>query len=135
MSCIHRAWSPYTTTKQSEPYRQSSMKLTNIDVKKAKALIEKDSALIILDIRTAEEFEMSYIENAVNIDYQGEFFELQLGQLDKSKDYLIHCHSGDRCIAALSVFEKIGFEHIIHMEGGMREWAHKEYPTVYNWFI
>ncbi|NNC36451.1 MAG: rhodanese-like domain-containing protein [Hyphomonadaceae bacterium] len=111
------------------------MKLTNIDVHKAHKLIEERPALTILDIRTAEEFEMSFIENAVNIDVKSELFELELSKLDKSKDYLVHCHSGQRCVAAIPVFKKLGFKHIIHMEGGMREWAHAELPTVYNWFI
>jgi rhodanese-related sulfurtransferase len=111
------------------------MKITYVNVVEASSLLEIKPTLAIIDVRTGEEFEMSYIENAVNYDVQGEFFKDQLSGLDREKDYLIHCHSGQRSTDALQVFKELGFKHIYHMDGGMREWAHAELPTVYNWFI
>lgn len=111
------------------------MKITHVNVNEASSLIETTQGLTIIDVRTAEEFEMSYIENAVNYDVQGEFFKHQLADMDRDKDYLIHCHSGERSTDALQVFKQLGFKHVYHMDGGMREWAHAELPTVYNWFI
>lgn len=111
------------------------MKTTHLNVEEAHALIEGNPDLVVIDVRTDEEFEMSYIANAVNYDVQGEYFKHQLADLDREEDYLIHCHSGQRSTDALKVFKELGFKHIYHMDGGMRAWAHAELPTVYNWFI
>ena len=111
------------------------MKTTHLNVHEAHALIEGRPDLMIIDVRTPEEFEMSYIANAVNYDVQADLFSQQLTELDTDKDYIIHCHSGERSREALLVFNELGFKRIYHMDGGMREWAHAELPAVYNWFI
>ena len=111
------------------------MKITHLDVSQAHALLQSRPELVIIDVRTDEEFEMSFISGAVNFDIQGDAFEAQLGALDRSADYLIHCHSGDRSKAALTVFERLGFKHIYHMDGGMREWASQDLPHIYNYYI
>lgn len=111
------------------------MKLSHIDVHAAHKQLSADPDITILDLRTAEEFELFYIEGAVNIDALEKYFPFELRELDKEKTYLIHCHSGERSLKALEEFKKQDFKTIIHMDGGMREWNHEKLPAVYNWTI
>jgi rhodanese-related sulfurtransferase len=111
------------------------MKTSHLNVKDAHELMQSRPDITIVDIRTAEEFEMSYVEGALNIDFQSEVFKFKLSELDNNTEYLIHCHSGERSLAALEIFKELKFKHIYHMDGGMRAWAQAELPTVYNWFI
>ncbi len=111
------------------------MKLNHIDVHEAHRQLTANPEITILDLRTAEEFELFYIEGAVNIDALGKYFAYEIKDLDKDKTYLIHCHSGERSLKALAEFKSQGFKNIIHMDGGMREWNHEKLPAVYNWTI
>ncbi len=111
------------------------MDVTDIDVSEAHALMQANAALVIIDVRTDEEFEMSFIKGAKNFDVQAAEFEGQIDALARGADYLVHCHSGARSVAALLVFERLGFTHIYHMHEGMREWMSQDLPHIYNYYI
>ena len=111
------------------------MQITHINVQTAHQKLQENPEIIILDLRTDDEFELFYIEGAVNIDATAKYFAFEISSLDKGKTYLIHCHSGERSLTALAEFKTQGFENIIHMDGGMREWNHANLPAVYNWTI
>ena len=85
-------------------------------------MIDKNPDIMVLDIRTPEEFISGHIPASINIDYKAENFESELKKLDRSKSYLMHCRSGRRSTAALDIFSKLGFEHIIHIDDGILGW-------------
>ena len=59
--------------------------------------------VVILDVRTPEEFAKEHIENAINLDYYSQTFRDELNNLDKDKTYLIYCRSGNRSGKALDI--------------------------------
>lgn len=101
----------------------------NVSANEAYALIRDNSDLRVLDIRTPREFSEGHIKGAININYRDADFEEQLGKLDKNATYILHCRSGGRSSASLSKFEKLGFEHILHLNRGINEWQQAKLPT------
>ena len=97
-------------------------KIENIKAMEAAKMLEKNPDMMVLDIRTPEEFNSGHIPTSINIDYKAENFESELKKLDRSKSYLMHCRSGRRSTAALDTFRKLGFEHIIHIDDGILGW-------------
>jgi hypothetical protein len=55
-----------------------------------------DSDFVVLDVRTATEYNTLHILGAINRDYYADDFAAQLKALDKNKAYLIHCRTGGR---------------------------------------
>ena len=109
--------------------------ITHVTASQAHALLNAAPETTVLDLRTADEFEMFYIENAVNLDCEGGFFEDHIKKMDKNTPYLIHCHSGGRSIKSLEQFKKHGFTNLTHLDGGLREWMHTDLPLISNWSI
>jgi len=89
-----------------------------------------DKQVVVLDIRTPKEFEAGHIQGATNVDYYAKDFEKRLGELDKSKTYLLHCASGNRSIRALPLFQKLQFQSLIHLDGGFKAWSKAGNPIV-----
>ncbi len=85
---------------------------------------------IILDVRTEPEYKSGYIESAENIDYYSEGFKDELGEFDKSKNYLIYCASGNRSGKALKMMEELGFQEVYNVLGGIKDWKSKGLPVV-----
>ncbi|MBI4150441.1 iron-sulfur cluster insertion protein ErpA [Candidatus Woesearchaeota archaeon] len=85
-------------------------------------MIGKDD-VIVLDVRTREEFEEDRIDGAVNIPVD-ELNPLTFKELDKEKRLLVICRSGNRSKAACKFLYKY-FQHLYHAEGGMI--AYNEY--------
>jgi len=101
--------------------------------KEAAALIavHKDSPdFVILDIRTPAEFQNGHLPKALLVDYYSQDFQNRLEALDKDKVYLVYCRSGNRSGRALSLFNRLGFNHVYHMAGGINSWIEAGFPLV-----
>ena len=89
---------------------------------KQKKRLADGSGVVVLDVRTPQEFAEGHIEGAKNIDFTGSEFEKGLQGLDRKVTYLVHCKSGGRSGRSKAVFEKLGFEKILHLSNGFGEW-------------
>ncbi|MFN3528682.1 MAG: rhodanese-like domain-containing protein [Bacteroidia bacterium] len=90
----------------------------------------KSAHVVLLDVRTVEEFESGFIAGAKQYDYyETASFEAAIAQLDKSKTYLIYCRSGGRSNNALSMMQRMGFEQLYELKGGMLAWRKADMPV------
>ena len=110
------------TAAESIEHRFEETKIENIKAMEAAKMLEKNPDMMVLDIRTLEEFTSGHIPASINIDYKDENFESELKKLDRSKSYLMHCRSGRRSTASLDTFRKLGFDHIVHIKDGILGW-------------
>lgn len=84
--------------------------------------------LVILDIRTADEFRSGHLEGAINVDYYAADFEQQLAELDIDVPYVMYCNSGNRSSNALPVMDSIGFAEVYELDGGIQAWFAANLP-------
>jgi rhodanese-related sulfurtransferase len=103
----------------------SPMRVTEIDVVEAAALVG-GGQVVVLDVRTAGEFESGHIPGATNVDFRSGDFEERLRALDRERTYLVHCATGGRSSRALETFERLGFKSVVHMRSGFKGWEAKQ---------
>lgn len=103
--------------------------IKNISAEEMEKIIS-EKEVIILDIRTLEEFKEGHINKAVNIDFYSKDFESNLDKLDKSKVYIIYCRSGNRSGVALKIMEKLKFTEVYNVLGGIGSIKQIGYPLV-----
>ena len=94
----------------------------------AKKIAESD--VVVLDVRTPEEFNSGHIPNAINIDIYSDYFNSDIAALDKSKSYAVYCRSGKRSVDASSEMDVIGFRTTYNLTGGIIEWVDSGRETV-----
>lgn len=72
---------------------------------------------LLIDVRSAEEFESGHIEGAKHIPY--EEIGVRIGELtdDKSREIALYCRSGRRSGIAQKTLESMGFEKAINVGG------------------
>lgn len=105
----------------------------DISVTQALELIQKNlnsEDFIILDVRTPSEFQQAHLENAINIDFQSEFFQTLLDELDKNKIYLVYCQSGNRSSQATNIMVSMDFNEVYNMLGGISAWIAAGYTVI-----
>jgi len=93
------------------------------------SMIAKGS-ITILDVRTPEEWEKGYIENAVKIDIYDPDFLSKASNLSKEKPLVIYCAAGGRSASASELLIKEGFVEIYDLGGGFRGWIAEKKPFV-----
>jgi rhodanese-related sulfurtransferase len=100
-----------------------------VDGAKAAEVLASDAEIVIIDIRTPEEFAEGHLAGAINLDFMGDDFEAKLAALDREKPFLMHCASGGRSGRSLPVFEKLGFERLYHLNTGFNGWVADGQPV------
>lgn len=100
-------------------------KLQNLSPDAFKKLLDMEgNDVVLIDTRTAEEYEQVHLENAININYlQADMWE-RAEELDKNKTYLLYCRSGRRSIRLGTLMRNGGFDasKIYNLEGGIVAW-------------
>ncbi len=86
--------------------------------------------LVILDVRTPEEFAEGHLEGAVMIDFYRNDFAEQLADLDPDVPYLLYCRSGNRSGQTTAMMEQLGFSDVADIDGGILSWTEAGLPTV-----
>jgi len=87
------------------------------------AKMAADKQNLVLDVRTAREFEAGHIAGALNLDVTAPDFEQKAAALDKSKTYLVHCASGVRSERACKKMTQLNFPHIYNLPRGYKAWV------------
>lgn len=100
-----------------------------VDAEKAAGIIAADAEITVIDLRTPDEFAEGHLEGAVNVDFLDSAFEAQLGKLDPTKPYLVHCASGRRSAQSMEVFDKLKFTKIYHLSTGYKSWVDAGKPV------
>lgn len=99
-----------------------------IDVEKFDAL-RADPAQIVLDVRSPAEYADGHVPGAINVP-MGKTFEQSIASYDKSKPYLVYCHSGKRSFLATKRMQELGFAQLLNFRGGIAAWEEANKPMV-----
>jgi rhodanese-related sulfurtransferase len=104
--------------------------ISTISVDDAAALATDPPAdMVVLDVRTPEEFAEGHLDGAVLVDFYDADFADQLAALDPEVPYLVYCQSGNRSGQTLSMMEQIGFESAVDVDGGIVAWSAAGLPV------
>ena len=85
---------------------------------------------IIIDVRTAAEFNSGHIKDATNIDFYANDFTDKLKIVRKDVPIYVYCRSGGRSSSAAKKMEELGFSKVYNMLGGIGSWNSKGFKTI-----
>jgi hydroxyacylglutathione hydrolase len=87
----------------------------------------RDPDLIVLDVRSDEEFAKGFVPGARHI-YVPHLRE-HLDDLDRSKTIATYCGSGYRASIASSILQKHGFQNLVNIPGSWAAWQAARLPV------
>ncbi len=104
--------------------------ISTISVEDAAAIAaDPPDGLVVLDVRTPEEFAEGHLADAVLVDFYAADFVDQLAALDTDVPYLVYCRSGNRSGETLAAMEQLGFGSVVDVDGGIVAWADAGLPV------
>lgn len=84
--------------------------------------LRSNTNVVILDVRSAAEFEKGHVPGAINIDINSPRFAELTDKLDKSKPHLVNCAVGMRSARACKKLEAAGFKELYDLAPGFDGW-------------
>ena len=92
----------------------------------------KNTDYILVDVRTIEEYESGYIQDAVNFDFYSELFQKEILSIDKSSSIILYCRTQNRSTKTANYLKENGYKEIAVLEGGISKWIKNGNDLVYN---
>jgi rhodanese-related sulfurtransferase len=85
--------------------------------------VDMKSIAAVIDVRTPDEVATGHLHGSINIDVEGADFESQMNALDKTKNYVVYCRSGNRAGKAIDWMTQNGFTGKLINAGSVAEAA------------
>lgn len=103
----------FTSCKSKQESNQNEESFKNLTVEEVIILLDANPDIIVIDVRTPDEIvETGAIENSINIDFKSSDFKEKISVLDKDKEYILFCKSGNRSGQASKIMAEMGFSNI-----------------------
>ncbi|MCL1991315.1 MAG: rhodanese-like domain-containing protein [Defluviitaleaceae bacterium] len=99
----------------------SEVGFTQITFDEAMSMAKNEEKVIILDVRTAEEFERGHLKDAILLPYDEIMQHAQVVLPHKEELILIYCQAGVRSVYAAHTLVALGYTNIYEF-GGPAVW-------------
>jgi hydroxyacylglutathione hydrolase len=100
-----------------------------LSASKLKEKLDSGENMILLDVRSKEEFEEKRMKDARNI-YVGHLEDC-VEEIPKDDPIVTICETGNRASLAASILRRNGYDNVHNLLGGMSSWSESKYPTIY----
>ena len=100
-----------------------------VNSKVVSVILQKDPGLVVLDVRTADEFKEGHIKGAINIDIRREDAFVSIDKLNRNVPYIVYCRTNHRSGMAVEHMMKSGFRKVYQMMDGFPGWVENNFPV------
>ena len=97
-------------------------KYQRINAEQAKDIMDNDKNIIVLDVRTAEEYVQKHVPRAILLPNE-KIDKNSIKNLPKDKTILVYCRSGHRSKQAAEKLLNYGYQNVIDF-GGIIDWPY-----------
>ena len=84
---------------------------------------------VVIDVSSTEEFAASHINGAVNVPLDQLEARLPSAVKNKSLPLILVCAAGSRSQRAQAVAQKLGYEKVHSLQGGLKAWKEANLPV------
>jgi rhodanese-related sulfurtransferase len=85
---------------------------------------------VVIDVCSADEFVQGHIKGAVNVPLDELETRLDKAVKNKSVPVIMVCAAGARSKRAQAVAQKLGYEKVHSLQGGLKAWKEANLPVV-----
>lgn len=114
-----------TTQKPSQTSKDTqTLEVINVSPEKAKEMIEENDNIIVLDVRTEEEFKEGHLEGAILLPDNQISNKAESILPDKDAKIIVYCRSGRRSAGASEALSQLGYSNVFDL-GGITSWPYE----------
>ncbi len=90
----------------------------NITIKEMLEILKTNSNAVLLDVRSSQEYIEGHIRGSINIPVY-DIEKQAKNKLNKNSIIIVYCSAGIRSKRAIQILEKLGYENLYNVEGGI----------------
>ncbi|MGD9604616.1 MAG: rhodanese-like domain-containing protein [Bacilli bacterium] len=90
----------------------------------AQKMMEEDSSIVLVDVRTYEEYVAEHIPRAILVPLTTLEASAAEKMPDKEITYIVYCRSGNRSATAVAELKEMGYKNVFDL-GGIIDWPYE----------
>jgi len=90
----------------------------------AKKRLDSDKSIVLLDVRTQEEYDEKHIPGSILIPVDELEKRAELELPDKNAEIFVYCRSGRRSVTASEILVRLGYTGVYNL-GGINDWPYE----------
>ena len=111
-----------------ELLQQVKTEIEEIDVVRARELLDDSLDVTFLDVRERDEWEEGHIPGAVLLPRGSLESRIEQQVSDRDREIVVYCAGGSRSAFAAKTLEELGYENVVSLAGGFGEWKRSGNP-------
>jgi rhodanese-related sulfurtransferase len=115
---------PNVVSNKEDSASFKAVSFSNITPEEAKKRLSNEQGIILLDVRTKEEFDTGHIKDAMLIPVDDLEKDALKNLKDKEAPIFVYCRSGNRSISAANILVELGYKNVYNL-GGIRDWPYE----------
>jgi len=106
---------------------KSRVRETTVDEVAARQ--KRGEKLILVDVREDSEWAAGRAKGAIHLGKGIIERDIEKAIPDHAAEIILYCGGGFRSVLAAENLQKMGYENVVSMDGGWRDWTAKGHPT------
>ena len=102
--------------------------IVETDVAAVKERMDRGEKINLIDVREDNEYAADHVPGAVHIGKGVIERDIEAQFPDTDAELILYCGGGYRSALAAEALGRMGYKHIISMDGGIRGWREAGYP-------
>ena len=100
--------------------------VVNLGAPAARSLLARNGRVLLLDVRTPEEYRQAHLRGATLIPLSE--LESRVREIPRGRPILVYCAVGARSLTAAHFLVSKGFSDVYHISDGIVGWYRNGYP-------
>src|ERR1044072_2770692 len=105
---------------------KSRVKETTVD--EIKHRLDRGDSFMLVDVREESEFAKDHLPGALHLGKGIIERDIEAKVPDRHAPLVLYCGGGFRSALAADNLQKMGYDNVLSMDGGIRGWREKGYP-------
>jgi rhodanese-related sulfurtransferase len=101
---------------------ETKSRVRHFEVEEYKKLQERGEAGTLIDVREESEWAAGHAAGAIHLSKGVIERDIETKAPDKTRRLVLYCGGGYRSVLAAEALRKMGYQDVISLDGGWREW-------------
>jgi rhodanese-related sulfurtransferase len=98
------------------------------NVEEVRKKVDGGGKFVLVDVREESEFAKDHLPGAIHLGKGVIERDIEARVPDLNAEIVLYCGGGFRSALAADNLQKMGYNNVISMDGGIRDWREKGYP-------
>jgi len=109
---------------------EARKRIRETTVDEVKTRLDRGEKFLLIDVREESEYGKDHLPNAIHLGKGIIERDIEERVPDPNAEMILYCGGGFRSALAADNLQKMGYTHVISMDGGIRGWRERNFPLV-----